>query len=143
MSIDDDHQNYELVNQHSVHVGIVNFWPLFYGLIDDTEVLGNLFTLLEDPERMLSPHGVRSLSALDQFYMLDSSTYRGNLFVHLHYMLLRGLHTYYSEGSISMEAKPELAARAGKLYKEIRERIVGSVYSQWQKDSLFYEMYHP
>ena len=126
-----------------MHIGIVTFWPLFYGLTDDEKVLSNLFDLLEDKERMLSEHGVRSLSALDQFYMLDSSTYRGNLFVHLHYMLLRGLKTYYCEGSVSMVDKPELAKRADALYLMIKERIVNTVQSQWQKDHLFYEMYHP
>ena len=102
MSIDDDHSNYEMANQHSIHLGIVNYWPVFYGLVSDEEVLGNLLDLLEDPERMMSAHGVRSLSARDQFYMLDSATYRGNLFVHFHYMLLRGLKTYYMEGSLGM-----------------------------------------
>ena len=80
---------------------------------------------------MLSVHGLRSLSARDQFYMLDTSTYRGNLFVHLHYMLLRGLKTYYMTGSVSMVDKPELAIRADKLHKIIKERIVKTVYTQW------------
>ena len=106
----------------------MTFWPLFYGLVDDEVVLKNLFDLLEDSERMLSPHGIRSLSALDQFYMLDSNVYRGNLFVHLHYLLLRGLKIYYSEGSISMVDKPHLAAQAKKIYDIIRERIVATVY---------------
>ena len=92
---------------------------------------------------MMSEHGVRSLSARDQFYMLDSSTYRGNLFVHLHYMLLRGLKKYYMEGSVSMVGKPELAQRASDLYDTIKERIVRTVETQWSKDHLFYEMYHP
>ena len=30
-----------------------------------------------------------------------------------------------------MEDKPELAAIAGKLYKDVKERIVRTVYSQW------------
>lgn len=42
-----------------------------------------------------------------------------------------------------MADKPELAAIAGKLYKDVKERIVRTVYSQWQKDRQFYEMYHP
>ena len=77
---------------------------------------------------MMSAHGVRSLSAKDQFYMLDTSTYRGNLFVHLHYLLLRGLKTYYMPGSVSMVDKPELAIRAESLYNTIEERIVSTVY---------------
>lgn len=63
--------------------------------------------------------------------MLDTSTYRGNLFVHLHYMLLRGLKTYYMTGSVSMVDKPELAIRADKIYHMIKERIVKTVYTQW------------
>lgn len=97
MSLDDDHEHYELVNQHSVHVGIVTFWPIFYGFIEEDSVLENLLSLLEDPQGMLSQYGVRSLSARDQFYGPDQGTYRGNLFVHFHYMLLRGLKLYFSD----------------------------------------------
>ena len=75
--------------------------------------------------------------------MQDSSTYRGNLFVHFHYMLLRGLKTYYMHDSISMVDKPELAARASVIYETIKERITKTVQTQWEKDHLFYEMYHP
>ena len=63
--IDDEHDITEQINQHSVHLGIVNFFPLFYGLVDDTTVVEKLFDLLEDETRMMSAHGVRSLSARD------------------------------------------------------------------------------
>ena len=49
VSVDDDHERIEMVNQHSVHLGIVNYFPLFYGIVDDARVLENLFDLLEDP----------------------------------------------------------------------------------------------
>ncbi len=140
-SIDDDHDNYELLNQHSVHLGIVNFYPLFYGLVDDEKVLEKLFDLLEDETRMLSPYGVRSLSARDQFYQQDSATYRGNVFVHLNYLLLKGLKTYYSESSVSMKEKPELVKKASELYLEIKKRLVATVFEQWKKDGQFWEMY--
>jgi len=129
ISIDDDHDNRESLNQHSVHLGIVNLWPLFYGLVDDENILSKLFDLLEDETRLMSAHGIRSLSAKDQFYMLDTMTYRGNLFIHLHYMLLRGLKNYYVEGSVSMQDKPELARRATDLYSSIKSKIVGTVYT--------------
>ena len=61
--------------------------------------------------------------------MQDTSTYRGNLFVHLHYMLLRGLKSYYMPDSVSMVDKPELAIRAEKLHYKIKERIVNTVYT--------------
>lgn len=91
--------------------------------------MNNLFDLLEDSSRMLSAHGVRSLSAKDQFYQLDSNMYRGNIFVHLNYMLLRGLKTYYMEGSpaLALVDKPELTARAAKIYKDVQKRLVDTV----------------
>jgi len=92
---------------------------------------------------MMAEHGVRSLSAKDQFYQLDSKTYRGNLFVHLHYMLLRGLKNYYSPESISMKDRPELAAKAKVLYESIRKNILNTVYEQWKIDGQLYEMYDP
>lgn len=67
-SLDDDHMNNEQLNQHSVHLGIVNFFPLFYGLVDDEKVLMTMLDLLKDENRMMAAHGVRSLSARDQFY---------------------------------------------------------------------------
>ena len=54
-----------MLNQHSLHLGIVNFWPLFHGLVDDDDVIENLLDLLMDTETILSPYGVRSLSARD------------------------------------------------------------------------------
>ena len=45
VSVDDDHERIEMVNQHSLHLGIVTFWPLFYGIVDDASVLENLFDM--------------------------------------------------------------------------------------------------
>lgn len=119
-----------MLNQHSLHLGIVNFWPLFHGLVDDDDVIENLLDLLMDSDTMLSPYGVRSLSARDQFYLSDKdASYRGNLFVHLHYMLLRGLKIYYTEGSPSMVNRPHLAIKTDKVYALVKERIVSTVYN--------------
>lgn len=41
-----------------------------------------------------------------------------------------------------MAHRPDLAQRSSKLYKDIREGILEAVYTQWQDDHLFYEMYH-
>ena len=58
-------------------------------------------------------------------------------------MLLRGLKAYYMVGSPSMVNRPHLAIKANNVYDLVKERIVSTVFTQWQEDHLFYEMYHP
>ena len=88
-------------------------------MVDSDEVLENLLDLLMDESKMMSPHGVRSLSARDQFYMIEPNMYRGNIFVHLHYLLLRGLKTYYMDDQNSLAHSD----KASKAYNLIKERI--------------------
>ena len=53
------------MNQHSVHLGIVNYFPIFFGLVDDELILKTLLEHLGDESRMMAEHGVRTLSARD------------------------------------------------------------------------------
>ena len=68
VSVDEDPINYPLYNQHSVHVGFVNFWPLFYGLIDSEALVLDMLKIATDSSQMMSEFGLRSLSKKDQFY---------------------------------------------------------------------------
>lgn len=38
-----------LSNQYSLHVGVVNLYPLMFGLIKDREILEKTLTLILDP----------------------------------------------------------------------------------------------
>ena len=80
-----------------------------------------MLEVLADESEMLSKHGARTLSAKDQFFQLDSNLYRGNIFIHLNYLLLRGLKKYYV-GRIE---------GAEELYMTIRERVVATVFKSW------------
>ena len=64
ISIDDDYSA-QLINSFNVHLGIVNFFPVMFGLIDDPEKVKASLKVLSDPELMLSKSGVRSLSKGD------------------------------------------------------------------------------
>jgi hypothetical protein len=54
-----------LVNSFNVHLGIVNFYPVMFGLIEDKEKVKASLKVLSDPEIMLSKSGIRSLSKGD------------------------------------------------------------------------------
>ena len=61
---------------------------------------------------------------------MDSNLYRGNVFVHLNYLILRGLKKFYSHDSLAQQA-----------YRLIRTRLVSTVFKSWQQDHLFWETY--
>lgn len=139
ISVDEDYLNYPLYNQHSVHVGIVNFWPLFYGLIDSEDLVSDMLKIATDPQQMMSEFGMRSLSKNDQFYRNSPDYFRGNIFVHLNYMLLRGLKLYYINEDESTES--DFSRQVRNAYSQIREKIVETVFEQWRRDHQFWEMY--
>ena len=63
-SIDDDF-SMQRINQYSVHLGIVNFYPLMFGIIDNPEKLIETLRILSDEDMMLGKGGIRSLSKTD------------------------------------------------------------------------------
>ena len=52
---------------------------------------------LFDPNRMMSPYGVRSLSANDLLFHKDEDYWRGNVWINVNYLVYRGLQKYYSD----------------------------------------------
>jgi mannosyl-oligosaccharide glucosidase len=81
-----------LVNSFNVHIGIVNFYPVMFGLIEDKERVKASLKVLADPEIMLSKSGIRSLSKGDQFYLHRSNYWRGAIWINVNFLTLRGLY---------------------------------------------------
>jgi hypothetical protein len=54
-----------MINQFSLHVGIVNFFPIMFGLIEEDDKIKSSLRVLSDPATMLSNSGIRSLSKKD------------------------------------------------------------------------------
>ena len=73
-------------------MGIVNFFPVMFGLIDDPAKVKASLKVLSDPELMLSKSGVRSLSKGDQFYLHRSNYWRGAVWINVNFLTLRGLY---------------------------------------------------
>jgi len=113
------------------HVGYVNLYPLFFGLIKDSEPeFGNLLYYLESEDELLSPYGIRSLSKSDLLYHTGEDYWRGNIWLNLNFLALRGLYKHYKQNE-----------RAFTLYTKIRKNLIRAVFSEWKKSGMFYEQY--
>jgi len=146
-SIEDDY-NTQLINQYSLHVGIINFFPVMFGLLTDPSHVKHSFRVMADEGNMLGQGGLRSLSKTDQFYLFASNYWRGAVWINVNYLVLRGLFQNYlqvgdfsaAEGEESF-GKPGLVQASKQLYDTIRLRLIRSVYQNWKTNHLFWEQY--
>lgn len=74
---------------------MVNFFPVMFGLIDDSVQITNSLRVLGDSEQMLSSAGMRSLSKQDQYYLYESNYWRGAVWINVNFLVLRGLFNHY------------------------------------------------
>jgi mannosyl-oligosaccharide glucosidase len=105
--------------------------PLMAGIVP-ADRLPRVLEALRDPAQLLSPHGVRSVSARSVIYQPGyakeggvNSNWRGPIWIALNYLVIEAL----------ADVDPELAAT-------IRERVVAMVEADWQATGRFHEYFH-
>ena len=118
-------------NIFSPHVGYVNLFPLMFGYLKkDDNLFKSTLKYLSDKDELYSEYGIRSLSKSDLLYHTGDDYWRGNIWMNMNYLTLRGLHTFYND-------VPE----AKQIYSLLRKNIIKSVFNEWKISKMFYEQY--
>lgn len=87
---------------------------------------------MQDPRKLWSGYGLRSLSKQDVMYAYNDFYWTGPVWININYLVLRGLKLYYSHNE---EAK--------KMYKKLRNDLINTVcVENWEKRGFFYENYN-
>lgn len=74
------------------HKGYISLFPFLVNLMGpDNPRLGAVLDLVRDPEQLWSPHGVRSLSAQDEYYGTDENYWRSPIWININYMVIQRL----------------------------------------------------
>ncbi|KAK3687021.1 Processing alpha glucosidase I [Vermiconidia calcicola] len=130
-SVDDD-------NNHvfTCHKGCVSLFPFMLGLmvVNDSR-LDTILSLLQDPNHLWSPHGIRSLSRMDPYYGTDEDYWRSPIWVNINYLLVKQL-------LILVSTPGPYSGRARHLYNDLRRNIVTTVYDSWQETGFAWEQYN-
>jgi mannosyl-oligosaccharide glucosidase len=120
----------------SQHQGYVTMFPLALKLIPaDAPELSSVLDVLESPEHLWSPYGLRSLAASSPIYdkwntLHDPPYWRGAVWININYLILDALQTKYSENP-----------RAQKIAKSLRHNLVGTISEQFEKRNFVFENY--
>lgn len=121
---------------HICHVGYVSLMPLLLGLMNASHPhLPALLATLADPMKLWSEHGLRSLSAKDEYYGTEEDYWRGAVWMHLNVLAVLRLK------DISGEEAGEVSRMAGRLGEALRERAVRTVYGSWVRTGTVWEQY--
>lgn len=116
---------------YNPHIGYTTFSPIIFGFLDKSSPeFENLLKYLSSNDEVYSPYGIRSLSKSDLLYHTGDDYWRGNIWINMNYLILRGLHNYYKDHT-----------EATNIYNDLRNKIVKTVYDEWLKSGMFYEQY--
>ncbi|SPQ17677.1 b8ee9d59-6c89-4fbc-a5fb-f0a93755306f [Thermothielavioides terrestris] len=136
----EEEENGEQQQQYALvcHEGYVSLTPLLLGLVGaDHPHLPALLDLVADPDRLWSPHGLRSLSKGDEHYGRDEDYWRGAVWVNLNVLAVLRLR----DVGLSGKGPAAVRTRALSLAAELRERLVRTVYESWNRTGYFWEQY--
>jgi len=113
------------------HIGYVNLYPIIFGYLNPEEgIFKATLEFLEDKNELNCDFGIRSLSKSDSLYHTGEDYWRGNIWLNMNFLVLRGLYKYY-------KTIPE----AVTIYNKIRRNLVKAVFDEWKISKMFYEQY--
>lgn len=114
----------------------MSLFPMFLGLVPaDSEKLGPILDLIENREELWTPHGLASLSQSDPSFGTGENYWRGPIWININYLVLRTLRHNY------MPVPGPHQDRATKIYKKLRQNIVDTVYSEYERTGFVWEQY--
>ncbi|KAJ1722865.1 Processing alpha glucosidase I, partial [Coemansia biformis] len=120
------------------HRGYVSLLPMALGLVPpDSDKLGHILDMIEDPDELWTAYGLRSLSKRDPYYGKDENYWRGPIWMNINYLVLASLHKNY------MSAAGPFREQAHRLYRDLRTNLIANVLEQYQKTGFFWENYSP
>lgn len=123
---------------HQPHAGYVALFPLMLELVEpDAPQLGAMLDMLEDPAKLWSPHGVRSLAADDPLFGTNENYWRGPIWINANYLICAALHRKYA-------ALPgPYRDRAQRVYGALRANLVNTIVASYERTGYFWEQYNP
>merc|ERR1719342_2034341 len=130
----------QFVNQ----VGYISLFPLLLGILDvNSPKLGLILDALEDPEKMYTPYGLRSLSKRASMYNKyntehDAPYWRGPIWLNINFLAVRALHRVRTSSELTDE---KVRTRADRIYRTLRTNLINNVMGEYRRTGYIWEQY--
>ena len=123
-------------------MSLAGLFPFLLQIVSPTsDNLGHILSDLENPDRLWTPFGLRSLSKEATLYDRRNTEYdppywRGPIWININFLAVRALHHY---GHV---ADGPHKARAAALYAKLRDAIVKNVVYEYRRTGYVWEQYN-
>ncbi|KAA8895843.1 glycoside hydrolase [Sphaerosporella brunnea] len=120
---------------HVCHKGYISLFPVLLGLVDkDSEKLGKVLDLMEDPEQLWTEFGLRSLSKADPLFGTGENYWKGPIWINVNFLAVKRLAEYAAQTG-------PYQAQAARIYTKLRKALVENVYKNWKETGYAWEQY--
>ncbi|TRY78619.1 hypothetical protein TCAL_06619 [Tigriopus californicus] len=127
--------------QYVPQLGYNSLFPFILQIIDPSSPkLAAVLADLEDPQKLFTPYGLRSLSQSASLYMKrntehDPPYWRGPIWININFLAVRALKHY-------ADAPGPNQYRAQKVYLKLRQAVIGNVIREYHRTGYIWEQYH-
>lgn len=122
------------------HEGYVSLMPFIHRLIpnNDSQKLKLIIESIDDPERLWTNYGIRSLSKKDSKFHKDEDYWRGHIWININYLVLEALYHYGSQEDVDFQIRKS----ANETYVSLRENLVTNIYNEYTRTGYAWEQYN-
>ena len=108
----------------------------------DSPRISPILDAIEDPERLFTPYGLRSLSKSASLYNArntehDPPYWRGPIWINVNFLAVRALKHY---ADIAQDAP--LRERLRGVYAKLRQAVISNVINEYRKTGYVWEQYN-
>lgn len=127
---------------HVCHFGYVSLSPLLLGLMNASHPnLPAVLNSLQDPEKLWSPHGLRSLSAEDEYYGTGENYWRGAVWMNMNVLAVLRLRELAMEEQPGGGPPTAIQEKALAAASQLSDTVVNTVYVNYKRTGFAWEQY--
>ena len=129
--------------QYVNQVGYISLFPFILGILDPkSPKLSKILDAIEDPNKLYTPYGLRSLSKEASLYNKkntehDAPYWRGPIWININFLVVRALYNLKQD----TRADDAVAAKAQRIYDKLRNGIIENVINEYYRTGYVWEQY--
>lgn len=129
--------------QHVNQVGYISLFPLILGVLDPkSSKIPRILDSIEDPNKLYTPFGLRSLSKESSLYNKkntehDAPYWRGPIWININFLVVRALYNLKQDADASAAVRDQ----ATRIYTKLRSGIIENVIKEYYRTGYVWEQY--
>lgn len=121
--------------------GYVSLFPFMFTVLKPSNPkLGRILDDIENPQKLWTNYGLRSLSKSSFYYMkyntaTDPPYWRGPIWINMNYLILKALNHYRNVAGLYQN-------RAESIYVSLRHNLISTIFTEYLKSGYIWEQYN-